>query len=311
MANATYTEIQCKTAINRVTGMPFNWSLNPYRGCVHACHYCYARATHAYYGLNAGEDFETKIFVKANLPEVLRKELARPSWKGEQVAIGTATDAYQPAEGRFRITRGAIEAILDAKNPISIVTKSTLIVRDLDLLAELAKLARVRVYFTITTLDRDLWRSIEPGTPPPAQRLLALRRLTEAGVPCSVMMAPVLPKITDSVDSIESVASAARDHGALGLHVVPLRLAPMVREHFFSHIAAEFPELLQQYERAYIGQNAPALYIQGIEERANRIRAAYELTEEREQLPDRGIGLGSAINVRTAPLQLSIPLIAI
>src|SRR6476646_6180083 len=181
MAKAAYIPSPCKSAINPVKGMPFKWSLNPYRGCVHACHYCYARATHAYFGLNADTDFETQIFVKSNIVEVLRRELARPSWGGDQIAIGTATDAYQPAEGQFRLTRGMLETLLAFRNPIGIVTKSTLILRDIELLAELARVAQVRVYFTITTLDRDLWRSVEPGTPPPFQRLAAMAKLNAAG----------------------------------------------------------------------------------------------------------------------------------
>ena len=257
---------------------------------------------------NADEDFETKVFVKTNLPEVLRKELAKPSWSKELVAIGTATDAYQPAEGQFRITRQAIEEFLAARNPISIVTKSTLIVRDADLLSELAIFAHVRVYFTITTLDHDLWRSMEPGTPPPAKRLAAMKRLVDAGVPCGVLMAPLMPRLNDSVESIESVAAAARANGAVALHVTALRLAPLVREHYMNHIAAEFPELLQRYEHAYVGTNAPTAYIQGIEERANRIREAYGFTEERERLPHPRNEPAIQSDIAFLPQQLTIPM---
>src|SRR5918999_4599180 len=171
MRRPEYREMPCKSALNRVSGMPFRWSLNPYRGCVHGCHYCYARATHPYLGLNADEDFATKIIVKTNMPEVLRQELRKPSWRRERVAIGTATDAYQPCEGRYQLTRRCLEVLRDAHNPVSIVTKSTLILRDLDLLGELAQGPGATVYFTITTLDPDLWRQIEPGTPPPLVRL--------------------------------------------------------------------------------------------------------------------------------------------
>ena len=209
MARVQYIEVQCKSALNRVRGMPFKWSLNTYRGCAHACHYCYARASHTYYGLNAGEDFETKIYVKVNVADVLRRELARPSWLGEQVALGTITDCYQPAEGRFRVTRGVLEALLERRNPISMVTKSTLVLRDLDLLAELARVAHVRVYFTVTTMDPALWRVVEPGTPPPWKRLHVMRLLLQAGVPAGVLMAPILPGLTDSV-----AASLCRVSGA-------------------------------------------------------------------------------------------------
>ncbi len=276
MRRAEYIEAPCKSAINRVQGMPFAWSLNPYRGCVHACHYCYARATHAHLGLNAGADFETKIFVKTNLPEILRRELARPGWRGESVAIGTATDPYQPGEGRFRITRGALEAMLAYRNPLSIVTKSTLVQRDLDLLAELARFAHVRVNMTITTLDPALSRVIEPGTPPPAQRLATLRRLSDAGIPTGIYLAPILPGITDAEETIEAVAAAARDSGATSFWAGPLRLAPLVKEHYLGWIATTFPDLLERYERAYAaGANAPRPYVARIEARITAARAGH------------------------------------
>src|SRR5918993_2308303 len=189
MGRTTYIETECRTALNRVSGMPFRWSLNPYRGCVHGCHYCYARATHPYLGLNAGEDFATRIVVKSNMPEVLRQEVRKPSWAREGVAIGTATDAYQPCEGRYRLTRRCLEILHDAHTPVSIVTKSTLILRDLDLLSELANGPGATVYFTITTLDPDLWRLLEPGTPPPLKRLQVMQRLSEAGILCGVFLA--------------------------------------------------------------------------------------------------------------------------
>jgi DNA repair photolyase len=275
MAKATYIEAPCKSAINAVTGMPFRWSLNPYRGCVHACHYCYARATHAYFGLDADRDFETNIFVKSNIVGVLRKELAKPSWRGEQIAIGTATDAYQPAEGQFTLTRGVLEALLDFRNPAGIVTKSTLILRDLDLWAELAKVARARVYFTITTLDRELWKRIEPGTPPPAQRLRAMAQLTAAGVPCGVLMAPVLPGLTDSTASIDSVASAAAAHGAVAFYPLPLRLAPLVREHYLNWVERNAPALTARYLRAFHGQNLPKPYTERLDALAAEMQRRY------------------------------------
>src|SRR5215212_10279828 len=231
-----YIETPCKTALNRVSGMPFRWSLNPYRGCVHGCRYCYARATHPYLGLNADEDFETKIVVKTNMPDLLRQELRKPSWTRERVAIGTATDAYQPCEGRYRLTRRCLEALRDAVTPVSVVTKSTLILRDLDLLAELAQGPGAIVYFTITTLEEPLWRLIEPGTPPPLKRLEVMQRLSNAGVPCGVFLAPILPGVTDSAESIDEVAAAAKAHGAASFGSAVLRLAPQVKEHYFGFI---------------------------------------------------------------------------
>ena len=197
MGGTSYHPITCKSAVNRVTGMPFNWSLNPYRGCVHACHYCYARATHTYFGLNADEDFEREIFAKMNIAEALHADLSRPSWKHESVAIGTATDAYQPIEGHLRLTRACLETLIRHRNPATVVTKSKLVARDIDLWLELSRVADVRVYFTITTLDHEIWKIAEPGTPHPATRVETLRAVSAAGVPTGVLMAPVLPGITD------------------------------------------------------------------------------------------------------------------
>lgn len=307
MARPTYIEQQCKSALNRVTGMPFAWSLNPYRGCVHACHYCYARATHAYFGLNADEDFETKVFVKVNLPELLRRELAKPSWTGERVSIGTATDSYQPCEGRYRITRRALEAMRDFRNPLSVVTKSTLVLRDGDVLADLAQYADVSVHFTITTLDPEVWRAVEPGTAPPWKRLEVMRRLVDRGVRCGVFIAPVLPGITDSVESLEAVISGAKDHGATHVWASPLRLAPLVKEHYFNFVDEVYPLLLQRYERAYSGTNAPQAYQDAIQERVDRILTQYgydEMNRGKQSEPRvRLVPVG-----RDAPEQLALGL---
>ena len=280
MGSVQYIDSPCASALNRVSGMPFRWSLNPYRGCVHGCHYCYARATHAYLGMNAGDDFTSRIVVKSNIAGVLRRELARPSWTRERVAIGTATDAYQPCEGRYRLTRACLEALRDHHTPVSIVTKSTLILRDLDLLGDLAGSVGATVYFTITTLDPVLWRQIEPGTPPPQKRLQVMRRLREAGVPCGVFLAPVLPGITDSTASIAAVAAAAAEHGAVSFGSSPLRLAPLVKEHYLDFVAETFPDLVDRYERAYPGTNAPAAYQAEIERRVAHIRRQYGFAED-------------------------------
>jgi DNA repair photolyase len=228
--------------------------------------------SHTYLGFDADEDFETKIIVKSNMPEVLRQELGRRSWTRERVAIGTATDAYQPCEGRYRLTRHCLDALLAADTPASIVTKSTLIQRDLDLLTRLAEGPGAMVYFTITTLDPKHWRLIEPGTPPPLKRLAVLRRLTDVGVPCGVFLAPILPGITDSVESLEAVAAAAKDHGAVSFGSAVLRLAPLVKEHYLGFVAATFPDLLPHYERAYAGTNIAPGYQAAIDRRLARIR---------------------------------------
>jgi DNA repair photolyase len=274
MSKRNYIEITCKSAVNRVQGMPFKWSLNPYRGCVHACHYCYARATHSYFGLNADEDFESTIFVKTNLPEVLRRELARSAMAGERISIGTATDPYQPIEGKYQLTRRSLEAMRDYRHPVSIITKSTLVLRDLDLLAEIARVTEVIVFFTVTTVDSGIWRAVEPGTPPPGKRLEVMQRLREAGVRAGVFMAPVLPGITDSQESITAVARAAKDHGAVSFGASPLRLAPLVKEHYFGFIRETYPELLGRYERSYFRSNAPQDYVRALEERVDRALVA-------------------------------------
>ncbi len=280
MSKTTHIELPCRTALNRVSGMPFRWSLNPYRGCTHSCHYCYARATHPYLGFNADEDFETKIVVKTNMPGVLRQELGRRAWTRERVAVGTATDAYQPCEGRYRLTRRCLEALRDADTPVSIVTKSTLILRDLELLTQLAQGPEVTVYFTITTLDEELWRLIEPGTPPPLKRLAVLRRLSEAGIACGVFLAPILPGISDSAASIDAVAAAAKAHGAVSFGSAVLRLAPDVKEHYFSFVAETFPDLLPRFERAYAGTNVAADYQAAIERRLARVRQRHGFVED-------------------------------
>ena len=280
MSKTSHIEVHCRTALNRVSGMPFRWSLNPYRGCTHSCHYCYARATHPYLGLNADEDFETKIVVKTNMPEVLRQELRKPSWTRERVAIGTATDAYQPCEGRYRLTRRCLEELRDRHTPVSIVTKSTLILRDRDLLSELTQGPGASVYFTITTLDSDCWRLIEPGTPPPHKRLQVMQHLSEAGIPTGVFLAPILPGITDSVESMEAIAAAAKAHGAASFGSAVLRLAPLVKQHYLRFVEATFPDLQPRYERAYTGTNISSEYQAAIERRLTRIRERHGFVED-------------------------------
>jgi DNA repair photolyase len=306
MSRVEYVEIQCKSAVNRVKGMPFSWSINPYIGCSHSCHYCYARAFYqiADYG-NAGKDFETRILVKANLPLILRKELGRPSWAGQTVAIGTSTDAYQPAEGRFKLTRRALEDFRDFRNPIGMVTKSPMVIRDIDVLADLAQVAKVRIFFTITTVDLTLWRTLEPGTANPFKRLAVMRQLVEAGVPAGVLLAPILPGITDSVESIEAVASAAADHKSMWFGSSALRLRPIVRDHYLGFVGDEFPELLARYEKAYPFTNAPKPYQDALAARVDKIRERYGFSEDSMRM--RGLAPANDAAVRH-PLQMALPM---
>jgi DNA repair photolyase len=246
-----YREEPCKVALNRVKGMPFEWSLNPYMGCVHRCTFCYVRAFEQRADRPSDDRYGTSIRVKVNVAEVLRAQLARATWRGEGIAIGAATDPYQPAEGRYRLTRACLEVLRDASNPFSIITRGPLIVRDVELLAEAAARAPVSVTFSVPTVDEDVWRTTEPGTAPPRQRLRALRTLVDAGVRASVGMAPLLPGLSDHPESIERVVVAAREAGACGIWANLLYLRPGTREHFLACLQRDWPELLPDYERLY------------------------------------------------------------
>ena len=249
-----YREEPCKVALNRVKGMAFKWSLNPYMGCVHQCTFCYVRA----FELRADRPYDDRygqsIRVKTNIVEVLRAQLARATWQHESVAMGAATDPYQPAEGRYRLTRGCIEALGSAATPFSIITRGPLIVRDADVLAEAARRAKVSVTFSVPTLDDEVWRKTEPGTAHPRQRLRALKTLVDAGVQASVGMAPLLPGISDRPELMEQVVREAREAGACGVWANLLYLRPGTREHFLTALAEDYPEQLPAYERLYAGR---------------------------------------------------------
>ncbi|HEX3805617.1 MAG TPA: radical SAM protein [Gaiellaceae bacterium] len=246
-----YREEPCKVALNRVKGMPFGWSLNPYMGCVHRCTFCYVRAFERRAERPSDDRYGSSIRVKVNIAEVLRAELQRRSWQGDGIVIGAATDPYQPAEGRYKLTRACLEVLVRASNPFSIITRGPLIVRDAELLAEGSRRADVSVTFSVPTIDDDVWRTTEPGTAPPRQRLRALRTLVDAGVRASVGMAPLLPGLSDHPSSIERVVSAAREAGACGIWSNLLHLQPGTREHFLACLARDWPELLPEYERLY------------------------------------------------------------
>ena len=248
---AEYREEPCKVALNRVKGMMFSWSLNPYMGCVHRCTFCYVRA----FELRADRPFDDRygrsIRVKPNVVEVLRKELAKASWEHETVAIGAATDPYQPAEGRYRLTRGCIEALCDFSNPFSVITRGPLILRDADVLAEASRRASVSVTFSIPTLDDEVWRRTEPGTAHPRQRLRAVERLAAAGLRVGVGMAPILPGLSDRPEQLEAVVRAARDAGASHVWSGLLHLRDGTRQHFLAVLERHWPELLPRYLADY------------------------------------------------------------
>jgi DNA repair photolyase len=231
--------------------MPFAWSLNPYMGCAHRCTFCYVRAFEARADRPWDERYGASIRVKTNVAEVLRRELARASWQREAVAIGAATDPYQPAEGHYRLTSACIAAFTEAESPFSIITRGPLIVRDIDVLAEAARCARVSVTFSVPTLDHEIWRRTEPGTAPPRQRLRALSRLVEAGIDARVGMAPILPGLSDRPELLAEVVREARAAGATGIWANLLYLRPGTREHFLTALEHDWPELLPYYERLY------------------------------------------------------------
>ena len=249
----TFIESEAKTIINHVPGnaMPFSWTINPYRGCSHACTYCFARVTHTYMDMSAGADFETKIVVKINAPDVLRAQLRSRRWHGDHIAMGTATDPYQRAEGRYQLMRGIITALIDYRNPFSILTKGTLILRDLDLLKEAAKITDVSTAFSIGTLDEDAWRASEPGTPHPRARMDAVAALNDADIPCGVMLAPILPGITDAPEKMRAVVEAAIAAGATHVTPILLHLRPVVREEYMGWLQATHPTLVTRYEHMY------------------------------------------------------------
>ena len=249
-----YREEPCRSALNRVKGMAFGWSLNPYMGCVHRCTFCYVRAFEHRADRPSDERYGTSIRVKINVADVLRRELARPSWEGDSVAVGAATDPYQPAEGRYRLTRGCLEAFAEASNPFSMITRGPMIVRDLDVLAEAARRAEVSISFSIPTLDEEVWRKTEPSTAHPRQRLRAVKELVDAGIKVVVGMAPILPGISDRPEQLREVVKAARQAGATAVWTNLLFLRPGTREHFLEHLAADWPGMVHHYDRLYDGR---------------------------------------------------------
>ncbi len=281
MARATYMEDTCKSALNRVpdaSRVPFRWTINPYRGCTHSCHYCFARAFHTYLDLGVGEDFSSKIVVKTNVVEVLRRELASPKWTGEHVAMGTATDPYQHCEGRYRLTRGVVEALADFANPMSMLTKSTLIVRDLDVFRRLNDVTEVSVCMSVGTLDEVVRRVVEPGTPPGRKRLEILARFAEAGIRTGVLVAPILPGLTDDDEHLEEVVAACVEAGVSFAAPIALHVRTSIRDHFVPWVERTYPELVPLYRELYGSRAyAPKAYQQELSARFTRIRDRHGL----------------------------------
>jgi DNA repair photolyase len=299
LTDVAYTEVDAKSALNRVKGMPFDWSLNPYTGCVHACSYCFSRAYNARYReRDVGPAFDKNIEVKKNFVEQLRKQLQRRP-EGS-VAIGTATDPYQPIEGKYQLTRRCLEALVDFPMPTSIVTKGPLVVRDIDVLKKLDEKTDLTVYFSVPCVDEEIVKRTDPGTAPPRQRLRALRMLREAGIDAAVLCMPVLPGISDSEESLDAAAHAASEAGATAFRHRPLKIDVEIQEYYYDFLATEFPAMVPRYVELYQGGVHPRRdYERELEERVRRVRARYEF-HERPARPAR------APEPQTVQLQLAI-----
>jgi DNA repair photolyase len=281
----TFHEVRSKSALNHVPGesaMPFPWTINPFRGCSHACRYCFSRRTHEWLEFDAGRDFDSQIVVKTNLVDVLRKELARPSWKHEHVALGTNTDPYQRAEGRYKLMPGVIRALTESGTPFSILTKGTLLRRDIPLLAEAAQRVPVGLGVSMAIWDDELHESLEPGVPTPRARLDLVRAITDAGLPCGVFLAPVLPGLTDGVAELDAALGAIAAAGATGVTVIPLHLRLGAREWFMAWLAGAYPELVARYEQLYARRAyVPAEYRTWLARRVAPLLAAHHLDRQK------------------------------
>ena len=281
MARAQYLEDTCKSALNRVpdaSRVPFRWTVNPYRGCTHSCHYCFARAYHAYLDMGIGDDFSSKIVVKTNVVEVLRRELASPKWDGAHVAMGTATDPYQHCEGRYRLTRGVLEALADFANPMSMLTKSTMIIRDLDVFRRLDAVTSVTVSMSVGTLDEAVRRVVEPGTPPGRKRLQVLARLADEGIRTGVLVAPILPGLTDTEEHLDEVLTACAAAGVDYAAPIVLHVRASIREHFMPWVERTYPWLYPRYVELYGNRAyAPKAYQEEVADRFARLRLRHGL----------------------------------
>ncbi len=294
---ATYQEIRCRSALNRVEGMPFRWTLNPYRGCTHGCHYCFARRYQTQLELNADDDFASVILVKTNFVEVLRRELDRPDWKHELAALGTATDPYQPIEGRYRLTRGCLEALAAHHNSVGVVTKGPMVVRDRDVLQEIGRHASCSVHLSVPTVDEDAWRTLEPGTAHPLQRLRAVRALVDAGIDAGVLMAPLVPGFSTQPGKIERTIKAIADSGARSIGAMVLYLEGGTRDHFMRFLTREYPALTNRYDQLYASKYAPKDYLARVQDVVGLLKARYGMpasrrrgAEERKHAPEPGTG---------------------
>ena len=287
----TFHEIRARSIVNRVPGasrMPFEWTVNPYRGCTHACVYCFARKTHSYLDLDTGLGFDSQIVVKINAPELLRRHLASSRWHGAHIAMGTNVDCYQRAEGRYRLMPGIIEALRDHANPFSILTKGTIVLRDLELLRQAAEVTEVGISVSVGFVDPELWRTVEPGTPSPERRLDVVRTLSENGIDCGVLMAPVIPFLGDRPDQLRATVRAIAAAGATSVTPLVLHLRPGAREWFMQWLGRHHPQLVRRYERMYAdGSYAPTWYQRTVTRRVHELAAEYGIGPARRGEPRR------------------------
>jgi len=285
---ATYQEVRCRSALNRVKGMPFDWTLNPYRGCTHGCHYCYARRYQTQFGLGADDEFASIIFVKTNFVDVLRAELDKPSWTREYIAFGTATDCYQPIEGHYKLTRRSLEALCEHRNPVGVITKGPMIVRDKDVLSDLTLRTGCSVYISVPTVDEDAWRQLEPGTAHPMQRLRAVRELVDAGIRAGVLMNPIVPGISSKPALLERTLKAIADHGARFVGCNVMFLEGGTRDHFMRWLAQEYPQLMDGYTHLYARKYATSDYRKEVSSVIGMLKAKYSLRSRTESDADSG-----------------------
>ncbi len=277
-----YREEPCTVAVNRVQGMMFGWSLNPYMGCAHRCTFCYVRAFERRADRPSDDRYGRSIRIKTNIAQVLSEELRRTSWKGDHIAIGTATDPYQPAEGKYRLTEACLKVLVRKHNPASIITRSPMVIRDIPLLREAAVRGGMSVSLSVPTLDREVWRTTEPGTAPPHQRLKAVAALNRAGIRAGVAMAPILPGISDSPSALAEVMRAAKDAGAPVVWCRVLHLRPGTREHFMENLARDWPELVPKYEGLYTGSGyLPKSETSDTEALVEALRVRYDVEDRR------------------------------
>lgn len=308
----TFHEVTAKSALNRVpavSSMPFEWTVNPYRGCSHACVYCFARSSHRYLELDAGVDFDQQVIVKVNVAEVLRAELAKRSWQRQLVALGTNTDPYQRAEGRYRLMPGIIEALADSGTPISILTKGTLLRRDLPQLEKAAERVPVDLSMSIAVFDDELQKSVEPGTPTTAARLATVRAAADAGFRVTVFLMPVMPWLTDSDSQLDEALARIAEAGAARVVFGALHLRPGAKEWFLEWIEREHPELATGYHRFYGSASyAPASYRRNLAKRVRPLLARHGLGahEDEDQPEQRRLMAGRANRARIKPPALEV-----